>query len=484
MDKKFPAVYVVGDSTVCSFAPSGYQPKCGYGTRLSRYLAEGVKVVNLALSGRSSKSFLAEENYAVLKNSLSCGDFLVIAFGHNDEKREEERYTNPNPPYTCADTSRGLSFAYNLYANYICLARERGATPVLCTPIVRLSEEDDYSGVCGHITASCGGYDGGDYPAAIRALGRQTDVTVLDLTRATMERYLRLGHLSAARFHAFTATSGGVPVGLDGTHLNRYGAAWTAYDWACLLAPSDCPLKKYLSPIVQPPAEEEYALAADPAYAEPVYRPFDETMAAGLHFKLSPPWFASVMGDFGGGEHIADFQIGGGNGAFAVGNLSTVPRGRISPSSDGFAAAFIRLPADANFRASAVCTVLSVGAECDGMTAFGMMLRDDIYADSYMPALASNYVAAGGGAPFCRCGGRLTGYVPCAAREGMTFNLEIERVNQQIRASVNGEGRSWYDFDLSAVDAHSDYLCLFAARHVLVEFTSVRVDITGTSVRA
>ena len=53
-----------------------------------------------------------------------------------------------------------------------------------------------------------------------------------------------------------SATSGGVPVGLDGTHLNSYGAAWTAYDWACLLAQSDCPLKNYLSPLVQPPAEE------------------------------------------------------------------------------------------------------------------------------------------------------------------------------------------------------------------------------------
>ena len=71
-----------------------------------------------------------------------------------------------------------------------------------------------------------------------------------------------------------------------------------------------------------------------------------------------------------------------------------------------------------------------------------------------------------------------------AAAAGDTFTLSIERINQQIRARVNDRSQSWYDFDLSAVDAHSDYLCLFAARHVLVEFTSVRVDITGTSVRA
>lgn len=479
-----PTVYVVGDSTVCSFPAAGYQPKFGYGTRLSRYLAQGVAVKNLALSGRSSKSFLTEPQYAELCRSLSSGDYLVIGFGHNDEKREEERYTNANLPYTCADTSLGLSFAYNLYANYITLARDRGATPILCTPIVRLSESDDYSGVCGHITASAGGYEGGDYPAAIRRLGRDAGVTVIDLTRASMERYLRLGHASAARFHAYAATSGGRPVGLDGTHLNSFGAAWTAYDWACLLAESDCPLKNFLASPLLPPADEEYALAADPSYVEPVYRPFDDAAAAGLHFKLPAPLYGSVMGDFGGAEHVGEFEIYDRGDDIVVGNMSTVPRGKISSSADGFAAAFIRLPADANFRASAVCTVLGVGEEADGQSAFGMMLRDDIYADEYFPALSSNYVAAGSGGTFCRLNGKLCGCAPFAAAVGDTFTLSIERINQQIRARANDRSQSWYDFDLAAVDAQSDYLCLFAARHVLVMFSDIKFELTGKSVRA
>ena len=83
-----PTVYVVGDSTVCSFSAAGYQPKFGYGTRLSRYLAHGVAVKNLALSGRSPKSFLSEPQYAELCRRLSSGDYLVIGFVHNDDKRE------------------------------------------------------------------------------------------------------------------------------------------------------------------------------------------------------------------------------------------------------------------------------------------------------------------------------------------------------------------------------------------------------------
>ena len=206
--------------------------------------------------------------------------------------------------------------------------------------------------------------------------------------------------------------------------------------------------------------------------------------AAGLHFKLPAPRYASVMGDFGGAEHVGEFEIYARGDDIVVGNMSTVPRGKISASADGFAAAFIRLPADANFRASAVCTVLGVGEEADGQSAFGMMLRDDIYADEYFPALASNYVAAGSGGTFCRLNGKLCGCSPFAAAAGDRFTLSIERINQQIRARVNDRSQSWYDFDLAAVDSASDYLCLFAARHVLVRFSGIKFELTGKSVRA
>ena len=128
--------------------------------------------------------------------------------------------------------------------------------------------------------------------------------------------------------------------------------------------------------------------------------------------------------------------------------------------------------------------MLGVGEEADGQSAFGMMLRDDIYADEYFPALSSNYVAAGSGGTFCRLNGKLCGCAPFAAAVGDTFTLSIERINQQIRARVNDRSQSWYDFDLAAVDAQSDYLCLFAARHVLVRFSDIKFELTGKSVRA
>lgn len=486
---KEPTLYIVGDSTVCAFADDYYLPRCGYGTQLSRYLREGVKVVNLALSGRSSKSFLTEENYSLLTAGLSNGDFLVIAFGHNDEKREAERYTNPNTPYTLEDCTRGLSFKYNLYKNYICLARDRGATPILCTPIVRLSQEDDYSGTCGHITQTSGVFDGGDYPAAIRKLGNDVGVTVIDLTALSMARYKRLGHERAADFHAWAATSGGVRTGLDGTHLNKYGAAWAAYEWAVALSLSDDPLKNYLVPQLLPPREAELEQAVNVGYNEPEYEPFTSQKGQKLFFKLPSPWYATVMGNFGGVEHIAEFTVGGDGESIVVGNMSVVPRGGITPAADGFAAAFMPLAADDNFTFSAVCEVVNTDVLTEGERAFGVMLRDDIYCDSYVPALNSNYVAAGsagkfGTGMFSRERGAITVVDGGKTAETDRYHITISRVNQQIKVSLGGSSRYWYDFDLSAVDGGSDYLCLFAANGVLVRFSEISFELTGKSVRA
>ena len=61
-------IYIVGDSTVCSFNDNYYLPRYGYGTQISKYInVADENVENLALSGRSSKSFLAEENYTTFK---------------------------------------------------------------------------------------------------------------------------------------------------------------------------------------------------------------------------------------------------------------------------------------------------------------------------------------------------------------------------------------------------------------------------------
>ena len=65
-------LFIVGDSTLSKFDDrSYYYPRYGYGTQLSYYLNDEIEVINLALSGRSSKSYLNENNYQILKDSIS-----------------------------------------------------------------------------------------------------------------------------------------------------------------------------------------------------------------------------------------------------------------------------------------------------------------------------------------------------------------------------------------------------------------------------
>ncbi len=139
-------IWVVGDSTVSGFDDGYYLPREGYGEELANYL--NADVYNLAVSGASSKDFLTMDSYVTLRQGSDTvpamgtvpgtEQFLLIGFGHNDEKTEEARYTNPNGDYNTPG-----SFANSLYVNYIQPALAAGVTPIVCTPIVRPQRRKD-----------------------------------------------------------------------------------------------------------------------------------------------------------------------------------------------------------------------------------------------------------------------------------------------------------------------------------------------------
>ena len=114
------AIYIIGDSTVEDNKP----PFRGWGWALPKFVKEGVEVQNHALSGCSTRSFRAEGLWDPVEKGLSAGDLLLIQFGHNDEK-DDERHTDPDTTYP-----------ENLW-RYCEAALERGAYPVLLTPVSR-----------------------------------------------------------------------------------------------------------------------------------------------------------------------------------------------------------------------------------------------------------------------------------------------------------------------------------------------------------
>lgn len=208
-------VYIAGDSTACEY---GYDdnyalPRGGWGMYLGEFL-KGAEVVDLAKSGRSSKSFTAEDEYKEIFDNIDEGDYLLIQFGHNDAKKSsqedlESRYTDPS-----GDKDTEGSFKHSLYTNYILPAQEKGATPVLLTPVSRNKFDDE-----GKVTDSHGLYDD-----AIRELAGELDMPYVDMTSATTDLYNQLGPSKAKDFHAIFKDTQKGDDGFDNTHFNRMGA--------------------------------------------------------------------------------------------------------------------------------------------------------------------------------------------------------------------------------------------------------------------
>lgn len=156
-------VYYIGDSTVARNNIHSY-PQTGLSQGLELYLTQQAHLVSLAKNGRSTKSFLDEGRFVPVQEGIRPGDFLLIQFGHNDEKADPARHTDPD-----------TTFRENLRL-FVQTARENGAYPVLITPIARrLFDENGVFLPGSH----------GPYPAAIRAEGARLGVPVIDMTAIT-----------------------------------------------------------------------------------------------------------------------------------------------------------------------------------------------------------------------------------------------------------------------------------------------------------
>lgn len=160
-----PTIYIAGDSTVTDQpAEYPYNPAstyCGWGQMFPLYLTPGIAVSNHAQSGSTTAEFM-QANWEVVRNRLKPGDFMVIEFGHNDQKQEElAAYTG----YT-----KNLEY-------YINEVRARKALPILCSPINRIIFEPD--GTLKNLL--------GEYRDAVKATAERMCVPFIDLWSRTTE---------------------------------------------------------------------------------------------------------------------------------------------------------------------------------------------------------------------------------------------------------------------------------------------------------
>jgi len=185
---KLPTIYLLGDSTVCD-QPS--EPYSSWGQMLTRFFKPDVVVANNAESGESLRSSLGARRLDKVVSTMKAGDYLLIQYGHNDEKEKGE----------------GVG-AFTTYKadlkKFVAAARERGAVPVLITPVQRRTFDP-----LGKITNSHG-----DYPEAVRQAAREEKVALIDLHAMSTKFYEALGPEKSK-----LAFKDG-----DGTHHNSYGS--------------------------------------------------------------------------------------------------------------------------------------------------------------------------------------------------------------------------------------------------------------------
>ncbi|MDE7385426.1 MAG: hypothetical protein K2M84_06680, partial [Anaeroplasmataceae bacterium] len=493
--EKVPAtLFVVGDSTLASFADSYYYPRYGYGTQLANYFDAAIKVNNLALSGRSSKSFITETNYTTLKNSLKAGDYLLIGFGHNDEKSDDAaRFTDASKPLTDS-----TSFKYSLYEYYIKLALEKGATPILCTPIVRADKNNTYTASNGHVTAT------GDYAQAIVELGQEKNVTVVNLRDLTKKKYTDLGYSEAIYYHAMTSgKKEGAEVvvdtnSVDTTHLNIYGAKYVAYLVASELAKTKNTLGKYVLADIKEPTKDK-DLVKNPSYSFVDYTsPNLASYQAPAHYKTtSEGWYGTAFGDCGGdpSASVNGYRAKEINGGFEVGQTTASAKGKFASAGDGFAFLFQQISKDKNFEITASAKVTSTAST--KQAGFGLMLRDDCFINQTdkTKTITSNYLTAG----FVTKDSSMNALVyrentalvnnanniSSLYQVNDTAEFTIIRLGQSITTTIVYKGKTYtktyYDFDLFSVDTNYMYIGMYATRGTVVEFSNVSLVITGTS---
>ncbi|WP_418981638.1 pectinesterase family protein [Alistipes sp.] len=196
-------VYLVGDSTCATKDLAKQNPERGWGQLFQPLFDETVVVENHAMNGRSCRSFREEGRWDAVYEKLRPGDYVFIEFGHNDQKVGTVRYAAP------------ADYADNL-RRYIRETREKGAVPVLLSPIVRR-----------HFTDGVLEDTHGEYLSAVRRVAAEECVAFIDAERLTREWVSSLGDEASRRYFMWVEP-GVCPLYPDGrqdnTHLNVRGA--------------------------------------------------------------------------------------------------------------------------------------------------------------------------------------------------------------------------------------------------------------------
>lgn len=247
-------VFMIGDSTMANKPLKDENQERGWGQMLPMMLQGKIRVDNHAVNGRSSRSFINEGRWDKVIELIRPGDYLVIEFGHNDEKPGEKRHTDP-----------GSTFDDNLRM-FAQKALEKGATPILMNSIVRRNfpaniaekaedRDDNPPSATGPTKNAVEGEilvdTHGAYLISPRTVAEELGTPFVDLNALTHCLVQSLGREKSKELFMWIPanTYKFCPDGkIDNTHLNIYGGKVVAAIAAKAIAEAVPGLKPYIKP--------------------------------------------------------------------------------------------------------------------------------------------------------------------------------------------------------------------------------------------
>jgi len=206
---------MIGDSISQTYEPL-VAPLAGIGQALPAYCKPGVKVENHAVSGTSTKSFQDRGYWKAVIDGIKKGDYLLIKFGHNDQKKKKpEVYAEAKTDY------------YNNLTKFIKEAKAKGAQPVLITSMCRriFYKSGDRKG---SLRRSLGAY-----PKYCRLVAKQQNIPLIDLNNISFSKISAMSkdeskklynHIPEGSKYTYWTTERDQKSHIDNSHLNLNGA--------------------------------------------------------------------------------------------------------------------------------------------------------------------------------------------------------------------------------------------------------------------
>lgn len=233
-----PTVYLVGDSTVRNGSGEGGDKLWGWGSFLLDQLdSSQISVVNKAIGGRSSRTFITEGRWKEVHDKLNPGDYVIIQFGHNDGGNINDDFRARGSIKGNGEESeqidniltgrREIVKSYGWYIRkYVADTKAKGATPIVCSLVARNRWDKD------KIMRSTN-----DYTAWSKEAAEMEGAYFIDLNDLVASKYESLGQRYVTDSLFIT----------DHTHTNKKGAIINAQIVAeAFKNLKDCDLSKYI----------------------------------------------------------------------------------------------------------------------------------------------------------------------------------------------------------------------------------------------